>query len=99
MTRRAAPRRRPRCSARARIALANGLRHVYTGNVHDAEGGTTFCPGCGEPLIERDWHAVLRYELDAQGACPHCGTALAGRFGAAAGGFGRRRIPIRVAMR
>ena len=40
-----------------------------------------------------------RYELDAGGACPHCGTALAGRFGAAAGGFGRRRIPVRVAMR
>ena len=81
------------------IALANGLRHVYTGNVHDREGGTTFCAGCGEALIERDWHAVGRYELDANGACPHCGTALAGRFGAAAGGFGRRRIPIRVAMR
>ena len=30
-----------------RIALANGLRFVYTGNVHDAEGGTTYCPGCG----------------------------------------------------
>jgi pyruvate formate lyase activating enzyme len=82
-----------------RIALANGLRHVYTGNVHDSEGGTTFCAGCGEPLIERDWHAVGRYALDATGACPHCGTALAGRFGAAAGDFGRRRIPIRVAMR
>jgi pyruvate formate lyase activating enzyme len=34
--------------ARARIARAKGLRHVYTGNVHDdAEGGTTYCPGCG----------------------------------------------------
>ena len=82
-----------------RIALANGLAHVYTGNVHDREGGATTCTGCGELLIERDWHAVTRYELDAQGACPHCGTALAGRFGAAAGHFGRRRIPVRMAMR
>ncbi len=82
-----------------RIALANGLHHVYTGNVHDREGGTTFCAGCGEVLIERDWHAVSGYALDANGACPHCGTALAGRFGAAAGGFGRRRVPIRMAMR
>jgi pyruvate formate lyase activating enzyme len=82
-----------------RIALANGLHHVYTGNVHDRAGGTTRCSACGEALIERDWHAVGRYDLDATGACPHCGTALAGRFGSAAGGFGRRRIPIRVAMR
>ena len=82
-----------------RIALANGLAHVYTGNVHDRDGGRTTCTGCGEALIERDWHAVTRYELDALGACPHCGTALAGRFGAAAGHFGRRRIPVRMAMR
>ncbi len=81
-----------------RIALANGLRHVYTGNVHDVEGGTTFCPGCGAPVIERDWHAIGRYELDARGSCRHCGTALAGRFAAFEGGFGRRRIPVRVAM-
>ncbi|UCH16746.1 MAG: AmmeMemoRadiSam system radical SAM enzyme [Burkholderiales bacterium] len=81
-----------------RIALANGLRHVYTGNVHDRAGGTTHCADCRAPLIERDWHAVLRYDLDAEGACRHCGSALAGRFDAAAGGFGRRRIPMRVAV-
>ncbi len=80
------------------IALANGLHHVYTGNVHDAEGGTTFCPGCRAALIERDWHAVLRYALDAQGACPHCDTPIAGRFAESfERGFGRRRIPVRMA--
>ena len=82
-----------------RIALDNGLLHVYTGNVHDREGGTTSCSGCGAALIERDWHAITRYELDAAGACPHCGTALAGRFGSAAGGVGRRRMPLRMAVR
>ncbi|MDO9283266.1 MAG: AmmeMemoRadiSam system radical SAM enzyme [Aquabacterium sp.] len=82
-----------------RIALDAGLRHVYTGNVHDAEGGRTACPGCQAPLIERDWHAVLHYALDEKGGCPHCGTAIAGRFGERfAGGFGRRRVPVRVAM-
>jgi len=79
------------------IGIANGLRHVYTGNVHDTEGGSTFCHGCGEALIVRDWHAIRRYALDAQGACPHCGTALAGRFGAAAGAGVPRRVPIRIA--
>lgn len=79
-----------------RIALGNGLRHVYTGNVHDVEGGTTACTGCGRVLIERDWHQILRYELDARGCCPVCATPLAGRFGTEVAHFGRQRIPVRL---
>lgn len=79
-----------------RIALGNGLHHVYTGNVHDVEGGTTNCAGCGRVLIERDWHQILRYELDARGRCPDCATELAGRFDAEAGHFGRHRVPVRL---
>jgi pyruvate formate lyase activating enzyme len=81
-----------------RIALDQGLRHVYTGNVHDLTGGTTFCPGCGQALIERDWHELRSYRLDAQGACPHCGSRIGGRFAAGpeADPIGRRRIPIRL---
>src|SRR5262245_5144963 len=80
------------------IALANGLHHVYTGNVHDSEGGTTYCPGCARPLIERDWYEIGRYDLGDDGHCPHCATPIAGRFGARLRPFGRRRIPVRVAM-
>jgi pyruvate formate lyase activating enzyme len=88
----------PATLTRAReIALARGLHHVYTGNVHDRAGGTTFCPGCKAPLIERDWYEVLRCELDERGHCPHCGTAIAGRFSRFTRGFGRRRVPLRVA--
>ena len=36
-------RRRRRSPGPARIALANGLRYVYTGNVHDEDGGSTVC--------------------------------------------------------
>lgn len=88
----------PATLRRAReIARAQGLRHVYTGNVHDTEGGSTFCAGCGEALIVRDWHDIRRYALDATGACPHCGTMLPGRFGASAGPGGGRRRRIRIA--
>ena len=80
------------------IARDNGLAHVYTGNVHDRAGGTTHCTGCGAALIERDWHQVLRYELDAAGGCRACGTLLAGHFGADPPALGRRRVPMRVAM-
>ncbi len=78
------------------IALAQGLHYVYTGNVHDAEGGTTFCPGCGVPLIERDWHQIRHYRLTVEGCCPQCHTAIAGRFDQQAGTFGQRRIPLRL---
>jgi len=87
----------PATLQRARaIALANGLHHVYTGNVHDVEGGTTYCPGCGEPLIRRDWYEVLECALDARASCPHCGARVAGCFGEISRGFGRRRIPVRL---
>jgi pyruvate formate lyase activating enzyme len=78
------------------IALANGLRHVYTGNVRDLEGGITRCTGCTAPVIERDRYTILRYALDEAGACRHCGTAMAGRFAKTAGRFGARRIPVRM---
>jgi len=85
--------------ARARgIALEHGLRYVYTGNVHDVDGGTTWCPGCRAALIERDWYELLRCDLDERAACPHCGTSIAGHFGPRSGGFGRRRVPVRVAI-
>ncbi|HXH72817.1 MAG TPA: AmmeMemoRadiSam system radical SAM enzyme [Mariprofundaceae bacterium] len=78
------------------IALQAGLRHVYTGNVHDPEGGTTFCPSCHAKLIVRDWYDILDYRLTDDGHCPDCGTEIAGRFGQYHGSFGNRRIPIQV---
>ncbi|MBH9552043.1 AmmeMemoRadiSam system radical SAM enzyme [Inhella gelatinilytica] len=82
-----------------RIALDAGLRYVYTGNVHDPAGGSTLCPGCGTAVVVRDWYRLLRYELTESGACRHCGTVLAGRWGAQAGTFGPRRIPVRLSAR
>jgi pyruvate formate lyase activating enzyme len=78
------------------IARDAGLHYVYTGNVHDPEGGTTYCPGCGQAVIERDWYAILAYRLDAQGACTACGHRLAGRFGEFRGAFGPRRVPVHI---
>lgn len=67
--------------ARAReIAHRNGLRHVYTGNVHDQEGQSTRCPGCGQIVIARQWYQVAEVHLDEQGRCAGCGTVIAGHF-------------------
>jgi pyruvate formate lyase activating enzyme len=78
------------------IALAEGLHYVYTGNVHDAAGGSTYCPGCRETLIVRDWYRIENCKVTADGHCPGCGQAIAGRFEAYSGQFGRRRIPVAI---
>ncbi|MBK9574797.1 MAG: AmmeMemoRadiSam system radical SAM enzyme [Rhodoferax sp.] len=80
-----------------KIAMAHGLRYVYTGNVHNVEGDTTFCPSCQAPLIVRDWYQINQYRLTPEGHCPDCGTAIAGRFDAKAGHFGRQRIAVAMA--
>lgn len=77
-----------------RQGLAAGLHHVYTGNVHDLEGDTTFCATCRAPLIERDWYELNAYRVTARGRCPECGEALAGRFDERPGHYGRRREPV-----
>ena len=76
-----------------RQALAAGLKHVYTGNVHDADGQSTYCAGCNALLIERDWYSIGTYRVK-DGACPDCGKALAGRFGERKGSWGARRLPL-----
>ena len=72
-------------------ALRAGLKHVYTGNVHDRAGQSTYCAGCGARVIERDWYALGAFELDEAGRCKRCGHALAGRFEGAPGAWGSRR--------
>ncbi len=88
----------PETLARARrIAVANGVRYAYTGNVHDAEGGSTYCHGCGARVIERDWYTLGEWRLTDDGRCADCGTPCAGRFAGRPGRWGARRMPVRLA--
>jgi len=80
-----------------RIAMDNGIRYAYTGNVHDPEGDSTWCHACGELLIARDWYEIGAYHLTDDGRCRGCGTPCAGVFDGPAGHWGRRRMPIRIA--
>src|SRR4030095_10645377 len=84
----------PATLTRAReIGLRAGLRYVYTGNVHDRTGGTTFCAACARPVVARDWYEILRHELTDDGRCRHCDARVPGRFAAFDRAWGRRRVP------
>jgi pyruvate formate lyase activating enzyme len=88
----------PATLARARrIARANGLRYVYTGNVHDPEGQSTWCHVCGALLVERDGYRLGAWNLDRNARCTSCGEALPGVFEARPGSWGSRRMPVRLA--
>ncbi|MGE5514399.1 MAG: AmmeMemoRadiSam system radical SAM enzyme [Bacteroidota bacterium] len=83
--------------SRARsIAKGMGIKHVYTGNVHDGNGGATWCPDCGGLLIGRDWYDLTAWRLTADGRCPDCGSRLAGVFEPQPGNWGRKRQPVRL---
>jgi pyruvate formate lyase activating enzyme len=87
----------PETLTRAReIGLANGLRYVYTGNVHDRDGQSTFCHACGTLLVERDWYELGAWNL-ADDRCRCCGERCAGIFETRPGTWGSRRLPVRIA--
>ncbi len=59
------------------IGLQAGLKYVYTGNVPGNDAENTFCPGCGEKVIERRGFQVGAMRLK-DGACAHCGENIEG---------------------
>ncbi len=78
------------------IAMKNGVRHAYTGNVYDERGGSTYCHECGQKLIGRDWYVLGAWNLDEKGRCNKCKTPCAGIFDANPGTWGARRQPVRM---
>lgn len=78
------------------IAIANGVRYAYTGNVHDKSGESTYCHHCGSLLIGRDWYVLSDWNLTADGRCVACGTPLAGVFEARPGQWGARRQVVNM---
>lgn len=77
-----------------RIALKNGIHYAYTGNVHDEEGGSTYCRYCGRKLIGRNWYELTEWNITADGMCRFCSAVCAGVFEAHPGRWGSRRMPV-----
>jgi pyruvate formate lyase activating enzyme len=78
------------------IALDNGLRYVYVGNIPDREAQTTRCSSCDAALIERIGYDIVGWALDDGGKCRECGTRLPGVFELEPGRWGSRRRPVRL---
>jgi pyruvate formate lyase activating enzyme len=78
------------------IARAQGVRHVYTGNVADPHRQSSWCTNCGRRVIGRDGYRITDWALDARGQCLDCGTRLPGVFEQQPGTWGSRRLPVRI---
>ncbi len=79
-----------------RIAMNNGVRYAYTGNIRDSTGATTWCHRCGALLIERHGYQISQWQLDARGRCLRCQSPLPGVFESQPGTWGARSLPVRM---
>ena len=78
-----------------RIAMDNGVRYTYTGNVYNPEGDTTCCHACGKVIIGRSGYSLTAWSV-VRGLCAHCGAPCAGVFDNDHGTWGSRRLPVRL---
>lgn len=61
------------------MAKEAGVLYPYLGNVHGHKYENTYCPNCGEKLIQRRGYVIVRYKVTEDKKCPKC----------------RRPVPIR----
>ncbi len=79
-----------------RIAMNAGLHYVYTGNIRDEEGQSTYCQGCGTRLIGRNAYDITEWRQTRDGRCVACGEVCSGVFDMQPGKWGSRRRPVRI---
>jgi pyruvate formate lyase activating enzyme len=83
--------------SRARaIAMKNGVRYAFTGNVHDPAGQATYCHNCKTLLIGHDGYEITAWHLTDDAKCENCSAVCAGIFEALPGTWGSRRMPVRL---
>lgn len=58
------------------ISKEEGLNYVYIGNVEEEKYNNTYCPVCGELLIERHFMQTLKINLTKDNRCPKCRTKI-----------------------
>lgn len=59
------------------IALDEGLKFVYIGNIPGHEAENTSCPGCGKRIVERNGYRIGDMSI-LEGKCLNCGRSIPG---------------------
>ncbi|MDP8263972.1 MAG: AmmeMemoRadiSam system radical SAM enzyme [Candidatus Aceula lacicola] len=77
------------------IALQKGMQHVYTGNIEDDEGSTTYCSTCHQNVIERSRYEIKQYHL-INNKCDSCHASCAGFFDQKPGAWGSRCVSVKL---
>lgn len=54
------------------LMLEAGLKYVFAGNLPGNKAENTFCPNCGEKLIDRRGYDLVSWNLTAKKECPSC---------------------------
>jgi pyruvate formate lyase activating enzyme len=60
------------------IAMAEGLKYVYIGNVPGDPSTNTRCPKCNEIVVERSGYTIKKNLVSGDSCCPNCGTRIPG---------------------
>lgn len=60
-----------------KIAMEEGLKFVYIGNVPGHKGQNTYCPKCGKIVIERNGYMIKQNNIE-NSSCKFCGEYIAG---------------------
>ena len=64
--------------AARRIAMDEGLKFVYIGNVPGHKAESTYCPKDGGVAIERRGYSIAHKNVDESGYCKKCGEKIPG---------------------
>jgi pyruvate formate lyase activating enzyme len=62
-----------------KLALQEGIRYVYVGNVPGHEGCHTYCHNCKKLLVERNGYVLTQMNITG-GKCKFCKTIIPGRW-------------------
>ena len=63
-----------------KIALSQGIRYVYLGNVPGHPGTQTYCHQCKKVIVQRNGYWIREIHIK-EGNCTYCNTPIPGRWG------------------
>jgi pyruvate formate lyase activating enzyme len=61
------------------VAMAEGIRYVYVGNVADHDGNNTYCHDCKKLLVQRMGYFIPEYNIE-ENRCKYCKIVIPGRW-------------------